>query len=101
MPDSRFRVTTPDFMTASLCRALLKAVHKTAGWERPDKDIRRSTTELPARNMDQVGIEPTAPRVTGEVTLPYTTSNFFCLSANLKCPRPGTEAFSLPAKRRC
>jgi hypothetical protein len=70
-----------------------KGAAKTAGREHSGKDIRRSTTELPARNMDQVGIEPTTSRVTGEVTLPCTTSNFFCLPANSQSPRPVAQAF--------
>ena len=31
--------------------------------------------------MDQVGVEPTSSRSTGEVTLPYTTSNFIATTA--------------------
>ena len=59
-----------------------------------------STTELPARNLDQVGIEPTTSRVTGEVTLPCTTSNFFRLSANLIDPRAVAQAFKSEAFHR-
>ena len=31
--------------------------------------------------MDQVGVEPTSSRSEGEVTLPYTTSNFIATIA--------------------
>jgi hypothetical protein len=43
--------------------------------------------------MDQVRFELTTSRVTGEVTLPCTTSNLFCLSANSINQRPVAQAF--------
>jgi len=47
--------------------------------------------------MDQVGIEPTSSRLTGEVTLPYTTSNSFACAQpvraiNIFTPPPSSAA---------
>src|SRR5580693_5041809 len=42
--------------------------------------------------MDQVGFEPTTSRFAGEVTLSYTTSNFFCSSTDFRlCSPPRRE----------
>ena len=48
--------------------------------------LARCVSSLAARNklMDQVGFEPTSSRVTGEVTLPFTTSNLVSLRKRIR-----------------
>ncbi len=72
--------------------------NKTAGREHPARDDGRSPSELLDLST-QVGIEPTTSRVSGEVTLSYTTSNLFVAQTSvcaLRRRNPQRKAKSVP-----